>query len=140
MTGIPAVRTQADGRQEEFSDLAATDVGTDSYTRQEFKDEADLNILLARFGVNTPIRTGGQYGQEIDYNLDLQQAFAAIEAARRANLAVPPELQTKYPTWREVLNAAETGEYAHDLQNLADWKAAEAAKAAEKQTEESPKK
>lgn len=120
MTGIPHQRTQKDGAQDEYSFASSLDTGDEKHTRQEFKDEADLNILLARFGVSTPIRTDLQYGQEVDYNLDLQQAFAAIESARRANLATPAELRDKYPSWREVLNGAESGEYQRDLQALAD--------------------
>lgn len=132
MTGIPMERTQKDGAQKEYSDAAGIDTGTDGGARQEFKDEADINILLSRFGINTQVRTDGKYGAEIDYNLDLQQAYAAIESARRATSAVPEELREKYPTWREMLNATETGEYQHDLQNLADWKAKELAEAEEK--------
>lgn len=121
-------RTQNDGLGDETSTAAATDANQgDSLTRQEFRDDADLNILLARFGVQTPIRTDGQYGQEIDYNIDLQQALGAVEAARRANLNVPDELRDKYPDWKSVLNAAETGEYQKDLQALADHKAAQLA-------------
>lgn len=123
---VPAERTQVDGLEDEYSLLTGTDTGTDTATRQEMKDESDINILLARFGVNTPIRGGLDYGAEIDYNMDLQQALGAIESARRANTAVPEELREKYPTWREVLNGAETGEYQKDLQTLATDKAIEA--------------
>jgi len=129
MNNTPAERTQVDGKQDAYSDAAGIDFSdTELMTRQEFKDEADLNILLSRFGVNTMVRTDGRYGSEVDYNLDLAQALAAIESARRANLAVPDELREKYTDWRSVLNAAESGEYQADLQNLADWKAAEEAK------------
>lgn len=117
----PAERTQDDNQQDFYSDLSGLDTGEETLTRQEFKDETDINIMLSRFGVNQQQRVM-EYGKEIDYNLDLQQALAAVDTARRANLNVPEELRSKYPTWREVLNGAENGQYQADLQDLADRK------------------
>ncbi|QCQ85065.1 internal scaffolding protein [Blackfly microvirus SF02] len=122
----PRYRLQYDCDREAVSLATGTDTGPESLTRQEFADEADLNVLLARFGVNTPVRPM-IYGGEVDYQLDLQQAFAAIESARRANMAVPDELRQKYPDWRKVLNGAESGEYQRDLKELSDRRAAEEA-------------
>lgn len=114
----PAERTQVDGKGDLYSDLTATIIPNDDpQTRQEFKDDADLNILLARFGVDTPMRQGLQYG-EVDYQLDLQQALDAIDTAKKANIHAPEELRDKYPDWRSILNGVETGEYQKDLENL----------------------
>lgn len=123
----PYERTQADDRGDEYSDLTVQLNDDRMITRQEFKDEADINIILKRFGVQSgPM---GTYG-EVDYTIDLQQALAAIASANQAHFNVPPELQGKYRTWRDVLNAAETGEYRRDLDALRDQKAAEKAAAA----------
>lgn len=119
-------RTQIDDDFDDVSNATGLDANEPLITRQEFKDEADLNILLARFGVNAQARPM-TWGQEIDWNTDLQQALHAISEARQAQYNVPPELLAKYPTWRHVLNGAETGEYADDLQNLAKQKADTAA-------------
>jgi hypothetical protein len=118
------LRTQHDGKGDEYSNLAATHETGEMITRQEFKDEANLNILLKRFGVQ--VRTDGQYGSEIDYAIDLQTALSAIDQARKANYNVPPELAEKYPSWLSVLGAAETGEYQRDLKELGEQKAKEA--------------
>lgn len=120
-----AERTQDDNLQDQYSQLTGLDfTGTETLTRQEFKDEADLNILLSRYGVAQmrPV----QYGKEVDYTVDLQTAISALEAANAATFDVPEELRDKYPTWRHVLNGAESGEYHQDLLNLAEKKKADA--------------
>jgi len=119
-----AVRTQCDDLGDKISnDTAQLETG-EIITRQEFKDEADLNILLARFGVHQQVRADAKF-TEVDYNLDLQTALAAVEAARRADYKVPEELRAKYPNWLTVLKGAETGEYEHDLMQLKARKEAE---------------
>lgn len=112
MTVIKAIRTQADGRQEEFSDAARLDCSIEGNTdmaRQEFKDDADINKLLARFGINTPTRTNPQFG-EVDFTADLQGALSAIADARTAHANLPPEVKKDFPTWQRLLNALERGE------------------------------
>lgn len=123
-TMIPAIRTQIDGLEDEASmETGISFEGTEAITRQEFRDEADINIILSRFGAAQQ-RTDGIY-TDTDYTLDLQQAFAAVEAAQKANLNVPPELRDKYPSWKEVLTGAESGEYERDLILLEEHKAAQ---------------
>lgn len=119
-------RTQIDGLEDEYSEMAAMPIDETMITRQEFKDEADLNILLGRFGVTSNQERPMQWGQEIDYNTDLQQALHAIAEARKVERTVPDELRAKYPTWRHVLTGVETGEYADDCARVrADRKKAE---------------
>lgn len=131
-------RQQTDTDFDQVSDETATMATEPLITRQEFKDESDLNILLARFGVQNAQQRPMTWGQEIDWNTDLQQAIEAIKQARQAQLNVPAELAAKYPTWRHVLNGAETGEYADDLQKLAKDKADAAAAATAEQTPTPP--
>lgn len=119
-------RTQYDTLQDEYSILTGVDLsGTEQLTRQEMRDEADINNILNRYGVTAPQREL-RYGEEIDYTLDLQTALGALDAAERANFNVPEELRQKYPSWRDLLNAVESGQYQHDLEQLAAKKAAEA--------------
>lgn len=116
MNPLRPIRTHLDDRQEEFSQLAAIDfTGTNSLVRPEFADEADINKLLRRYGVDQQLRPI-TYGKEYDESIDLQMAFAAIKAAEDIN--VPEELRPKYNHWSKVLEAAESGEYQYDLQQL----------------------
>lgn len=141
-----AQRKQNDDLQDEYSDLTALSFeGEESLTRQEFADEADLNILLARFGVGQ-VRPM-EYGKEVDYSVDLQSALGALDAARAAAWSIPEELKDRYRNWQDVLNAAETGQYQQDLLNLAEKKRQATKDAAEREkrrdnrttTEEPPK-
>lgn len=112
----PMMRSQTDGMGDFWSDATGIDFSnTEILTRQEYKDEADLNILLSRFGVNTPMREMS-WGAEIDDRIDLQTALQAIDEAKR--IEVPPELRTRFPTWQAVLNGAESGAYQSALVEL----------------------
>lgn len=126
-------RTQDDGLGDIVSEMTAHTPQGESLTRQEFRDDADINILLARFGVDQQMRQP-TYGQTVDYSIDLQTAMAAVNDARRIAGNVPDELRQKYPTWREVLNGSETGQYQADLKELSDKKA-EAKRAAAEEAE-----
>lgn len=82
--------------------------------RQEFKKEADVNVLLQRFGVHAPQRPG-QMGQQIDYNIDLQTALTSIAAAKEAFRSLPDNLKNKYQTWQALLTALDRGQLVINL-------------------------
>lgn len=108
----PAIRTQSD----ELGDIVSLDTGLDAsasatnrdMARQEFKQEADINVQLAKFGVFAPQRQ--LYFGDVDYGLELQEALAAIADAKTAWRQMPDEIQKRYRTWQSLLNALETGE------------------------------
>lgn len=108
----PMKRTQVDDLQEVYSAEAVINTQTSKdMARQEYKDEADINKLLYRYGVGL---VAGQrqptWGQEIDYEMDLQTALTSIAQAKQAWAGLDPELQKAYPSWRELLNALESGQ------------------------------
>lgn len=107
----PAVRQQSDYLNEEYSRKAALDTSGPEWkdvTRQEFKAEADINVMLSRFGV-MPGTKVPQYG-EADFTMDLQNAFDAVDSAKGAWRKMPAHLREKYPDWRALLQAVITGE------------------------------
>lgn len=108
----PATRTQRDKKQPELSRAGGLDCSeSPDMARQEFKNEADVNELLKRFGVGTPLPSRqGEFGKAVDYDLDLQTALAAIAQARNAYSTMSNDLQRKYPSWQRFLNAIERGE------------------------------
>lgn len=113
------VRSQADELQDELSERGGLDCSTSrDMARQEKKEEADINFLMARFGVGLPQRTP-TFG-EVDYEIDLQTALAAVEQAEQVHRNLPRKLKTKYPTWRSMLNAASTGDLITDLQQATE--------------------
>lgn len=104
-----AVRTQEDDLGDIYSQQTALDMsGFPDRARQEFKDEADINILLRRFGVTVPQKQV-TYG-EANFDLDLQQAHAAVREAKEGFARLPEELRKKYPSWKSIFNAIQSGE------------------------------
>ena len=75
--------------------------------RQEFAAEADINVMLSRFGV-APARGAPTYG-EWDDTLDLQQAIASVTEARAAYAELPPELRNKFSSMDDLLRAYNNG-------------------------------
>lgn len=120
-------RTQADDLGDTISAATVVTFGP-SMTRQEFAAEADVNTILKRYGM--PQRGQQTFGVRDD-RIDLQSALYALEAAKEAQLGVPEELRRKYPTWRHVLAACETGNYQQDLSALEERREAEKAKQAQ---------
>lgn len=105
----PAIRTQIDDLGDTMTRLTALDcTAMLDTTRQEYKDEADINKLLYRFGVNNQVRQG-TYGEVVDFDMNLQSALAAVDDAKTAWANLSPELRKHYPTWQQLLVAIDTG-------------------------------
>lgn len=112
-----SVRSQADNLGDYYAWASALHTGDETLVRQEFRDEADINILLGRFGVNVNQRQA-VFGQELDYNLDLQTAIEAADAGKKAWAAQPEELRQRYPSFRHMVDAIESGEYEQAMQKV----------------------
>lgn len=110
-------RTQVDDLQNQYSRDSMLDT-TDrpDMTRQELKDDADINILLRRHGLNQQSRPL-QFG-EYDYTIDYQQALDSVTTAQKAYNRMPIEIRDKYPNLSTMLSAMATGELATDLEKL----------------------
>lgn len=77
--------------------------------RQEFKDEADVNVILRRFGAGGFEPRPVVYGIQ-DTELDLQSVYLAAEEAQAGWLKLPEHLRRRYPGWPELLAAVDRGE------------------------------
>lgn len=109
-----AIRTQVDELNEQYSYLTALDCSNlPDMTRQEFKDESDVNKVLARYGVNTPMREPTY--MSVDYNQDLQQALDAISTAQEAIRQLPDPLRAKYGSWDRLMTGLYDGTFKTDL-------------------------
>lgn len=109
-----AIRFQDDERGDEYD--AASKINFDpskDRARQEFAKETDINAMLKSFGIPGQQRQPA-YG-EVDFSIDLQQALAAIEDAKRAWRRMPDDIREKYPSWQSMLNAANSGELELEL-------------------------
>lgn len=75
--------------------------------RQEFKDEADINYMLSRFGVTQP-RNSPTFGSWDD-SIDLQQAIESTREARDGYNTLPLQLREKFTTMEDFLRAVDNG-------------------------------
>ena len=67
----------------------------DDRTRQEFRDEADINVIMRRFGVTPADPRTLPFGY-VDYSLDFQQAQLLVQDARRHLAQLPGDILTAY--------------------------------------------
>jgi len=81
----------------------------DNRTRQEFKDEADINNVVARFYPFAPPQARvPQYGEQ-DMSLDLHGALMAVQDARESYASLPASLREQFPTYSDFVNAVADG-------------------------------
>lgn len=118
---MPTIRSQNDDNnigaltQKFLSNKTALDCSNlPSETRQEFKRETEIKYILDRYLGNPPLRPQPVF-TPIDYNMDLQQAYAAVRNAKDAWAKMPPELRADYPTWQAMLLGIENGEFKLSL-------------------------
>lgn len=126
-----AIRTQTDGLDEQYSIGTGIDcTNLPDMTRQEFKDESDMNKVLARYGVDAqqrPIEFG-----TIDFDLDLQQGLHVIRDVEVALGRMPKSIRDKYSDLNELARAFADGslEAMLQAQRAADKAVADGAAAA----------
>lgn len=107
----PAIRTQVetDKDRERWGQYAALDFSEEiDLARQEFREDADINTILRKFGLNSLTRPPA-YGIA-DFTIDLQTAMHAISDAEQAHRRLPEHIRSRYRTWREFLNAVAAGQ------------------------------
>lgn len=103
----PPTKDQADlGQDNVILDASHSDDNKDT-ARQEFKNEADINYMLNRFGI-TPERGAPTYG-EWDDSIDLQSALQAVAEARTGYATLPEELRNKFKSMEALLTALQEG-------------------------------
>lgn len=115
-------RTQTDNRGDYYSQATALDCnieGNKDMARQEFKEEADINNILTRFGVHDQQRTMIHFG-EADYTIDLQQAMHSVHDAQRAYSRMDPEIRKLYPSFDKFLRGMSSGDLAKDLERITE--------------------
>lgn len=112
-----AIRRQSDDEQDLYSLEAGLDLsGEVDLARQEFREEADVNSIMRKYGVGGLNARQPQYGEQ-DFDVDLQHALRAIADAKAAHARLSPELRAKYKNWKSMLDAAASGELQEDLKD-----------------------
>lgn len=103
----PPIKDQGDIGIEDVTLDASDSEDNKDMARQEFKNEADINYMLSRFGV-TSVRGAPTYGEWNDA-IDLQNSLEAVRDARTAYRRLPIELRDKFRSMEELIEAVENG-------------------------------
>lgn len=83
-------------------------------TRQEFKEETDINVILNKFGVNSFAQRQPIY-TEVDYTIDLQQALGILTTVQAGWDRLPDDIKARYPDWRTVVELMAAGTPPQEL-------------------------
>ena len=118
----PIARTAFDGREKELSDASATwnpdpEVGA----RQEFKEDADINNLLRRYGAVPASEVDLGW---FDDSLTLQNAYLAVQAAKASFQGLPQNVKDHFHSWEAMYQAiargdVQVGDFAADVTKTA---------------------
>ena len=83
---------------EVVSNETALDCGDETVTQQCFKDECDINILLAKFAVTGQLPENVRVPPYVDFEeaFDFQSSMNVIRAAEEAFNAMPAEVRGRF--------------------------------------------
>jgi len=103
------LRTQVDTWDDLTQSLGLNCPPEDNRTRQEFKDEADINNVVARFYPFAPPQARVPVYGEQDMSLDLHGALMVVQEARESYASLPESLRSRFPTYSDFVNAVADG-------------------------------
>lgn len=106
----PLTQTDSDEERDRRSLATGIQGGDEDPTRQEHKDEADINYLMKRYGQVPGTGRPVQFGEQLDFDFDLMRAFEALSDARSSYDKLPDRLRAKYPSIESLMTALESGE------------------------------
>lgn len=110
-----AIRTQVDDRQSEFSlETGKVFPVSEDRTKQDFKDESDVNVVLRNFGVQS-LRLRPTAPIEVDWSVDLQAAYGRVLEAKARYHEMPEQIRSLYPTWEQFADAMRKGELSIEV-------------------------
>lgn len=132
VAGVVLPRTMLDSLDPAQRDLWCLESSTtpavgdgEDRTRQEFKDECDVNFVLRQYGVREPRGGPLRYGVEVDDAVDMQAMYANVASIADAYRASPALFRKAYPTLESLIAALAAGEVDASL-----WREEAAAAAA----------
>lgn len=108
----PAIWSQADMADIEAREVVGLEAGIkctaeEDKARQEFKDEADINVLLRRYGAVPPPKP---LGGEWDFDQDFQAGLNATRELAEGYAKLPRQLREAYPEPLDLIAAVLRGE------------------------------
>lgn len=109
-------RSQAAGAaQRELWDAETASVQVvgdgEDVARREFERDADVNIVLGRFGAGQPLPRGGtrfQFGVSVDDAVDLKEMYRSVAELTEAWRRAPAMFKKAYPSPEAMMAALAT--------------------------------
>jgi len=93
-------RCAYDGTEEAEGLAAGTTCEDESLTQQSFRDDADLNVLVRRFGIDKipvpPMAQDPAYFGDFSNVPDLRTALDLVNDATNRFMELPPQLRAKF--------------------------------------------
>lgn len=83
---------------------------SEDVTRQEFRDEADITKILARFGAGESFAARQPFYGEWDFDRTFADTLQLLENANRLLATMPEHLRKQYPDVQAIILALATGE------------------------------
>lgn len=113
-----AIRTQIDDLGDIYAIESATDCSNlPDLARQEFRDDADVNKILARYGIDGARQRPVVFGER-DTDMELSRAISMLKHAEATWHQMPPEIKQRFKTPDALVKAADTGELAEVLEMI----------------------
>lgn len=81
-----------------LSELTGTDTGTESVVQHAFAEEADINVIVRRFGLTGQLPQNLQMPQSGDFTgvTDFHQAMNLVRQAEEEFMRVPADLRARF--------------------------------------------
>lgn len=133
----PSIRGALHADREARSRASTLTCSDPSRTVQAQKDDADINVIVKRFGVTGQLPSAIRLPEYGDFNgiSDFREAVEAVQLAEREFLKVPAEERAKFnhdpQAWLAFVSDPDNREYLDAKGYLKAHKAATAAKTAE---------
>lgn len=95
---VPFLRTPYNYNRDAASNETAIDTGTETPTQQQFKEDADINVIVERFGItgDWPENFNMPTAEVFVETMDFQTAQNAIVAAREEFQRLPAQTREQF--------------------------------------------
>lgn len=99
MKSMPFIRSAYNYDRDEESDLSGLFCDADErMTKDSFAEEADINVLVERFGLGAPLPVGHEAPTYLDYGdvFDYHSALNAVAKGNEAFMLMPANIRARF--------------------------------------------
>lgn len=96
-------------------DALDTEANRDDKTEQHHAKDADINVIVARFGLNADFQGRAPMFGTVNYDDTLHNTMVAIDEARAVYNNLPTDIKNRYNTDDALIAALADGSIARDI-------------------------